>query len=171
VTTNSRNSSWVDMATIASCVVGPVGLSSAIGMCESPCQDSLRRCLEYVGNQGEGGGIDGGAARDGDTENSRIEGCLLTSQGRCCDAYIDSRYATDSPHQLDRLSLPGSAIVSRGGVRNYGGAVQRPPRECRHKDNAPLAKTVYVFVRLKSHALKPSSTSSRRAIVFHNGRV
>jgi hypothetical protein len=158
------------MATIASCAVGSVGLASAIGMDQSPCHDSLRHCLEHVGNQGEGAVTDGKVTCHGKEAVLLIEDHLLASQQRCCDAYIDSRYAMEDPYCLDRLSLPGGASAVRDRERDYGHAVQRSTLP-RQKDGVPLLKATYFFVRLKSHGLKPSSDSPQWAIVLQKARA
>lgn len=164
VTTYIRNSLWGDMATIASCTAGPVGLASAIGMCESHNHDALRQCLEHVGNQREG------IVTDSSIDALVVEGARTALMCSSCDSYIDSRYAPEDPYHLDQAVFPVSVVVSPVGGNDRGNTVHGSASPLRRKVDVFPLKATYVLARPKANALKRRGEPIQWVMILQKGR-
>ena len=129
-------------------------------MCELTDADSLRHCLEHVGNQGEVAG--GRMVSDVGVDHPYVDGSTAPSTSHCCDSYIDSRYVPEDPRHLERAVVPDSVDMDRTVELDKGKAVHRSAKPTRRKVDGATLKVTHVFIQLKSHGFTQHGESPQR---------
>lgn len=145
------------MSTIASCPVGLVGLSPAMGL-DGLCDDTdVRACLGHVGNHVDGPDLIQVMA--GRKHQDLVVGTSSrVSTKMCCTSYVDSRDATAESYPYV-FHAKHSPSIKHGEEMSRGLSME-------HKSSRRSSPPAYLFARIKASRSKARGKAFTRVMVL-----